>query len=56
MDVACCSRAVRSAAADSCSVSRPAHLLGLALAGDVGAGPDPFDDLPVPLNRDGRTS
>ena len=30
-----------------------AHLLSLALAGDIGAGPDPFNDLPVPLNRDG---
>jgi hypothetical protein len=30
-----------------------AHLLSLALAGDIRAGPDPFNDLPVPLNRDG---
>src|SRR5580698_620545 len=42
IEVACCSRAVRSAAA---------HLLGLALAGHVGAGTDPLDDLAVPLDR-----
>ena len=28
-----------------------AHLLGLALAGDIGTGADPLDDLPVPLDR-----
>ena len=28
-----------------------AHLLGLALAGDVGAGAHPLDDLAVPLDR-----
>src|SRR6202030_2789925 len=28
-----------------------AHLLGFALAGDVGAGADPLDDLAVPLDR-----
>ena len=33
-------------------VGQPAaHLLGLALAGHVGAGADPLGDLPVPLDR-----
>ena len=51
IEVACCSLAVRSAAADKLLGQPAAHLLGLALAGDVDVGPDPFGDLAAPPDR-----